>query len=294
MNTSTTNDAVDKSILRRIKKLLDHAEHANANPHEAATAAAKAASLMTRYRIDRALVEATGGERQVEPIEVETVFVLPTKTIPGWFSVLNRAIEEVNNCKWFFDYERVLVVGKGKYFRSVKAVGRVTDRQVVKMLLEFVTREIDRLALVALAERVCSCGVRGADDFGNCAACGERCESPRTFGNNFRLGAAETVGGRLRESARKTRTESVDADDDQAPNAVVVSQALVLIDRDRQEVDLYYKDISKSLRLRKLSGSASRFSHAGREAGREAGKRIHLGPRLGQSGAAPRALGGGS
>lgn len=302
MNSSTgeidsTVSAVDKSILRRIKKMLDRAEHANANPNEAAIAAKQAASLMAKYRLDRAIVEAEGGVQQSEPIDVEIVFELPTTSIPSWFCALARAVADVNNCKYFFD--RGKASGKRKAFRIIRAVGRTTDRQAVKILLEFVTREIDRLAALALSDRSCECGAKAVDARGRCQNCGASREAPKVFGNNFRLGCVDTIGERLRETTEQNRAGVIDEVDDGDVDAqpvreadpIVVSKALILINRDRKEVDVYYKDLSEREGLKSLSRSSFRTSHTGREAGREAGKRIHLGAQINSAGSNPRALG---
>ena len=291
-NQSGVTEAVSKSVLRRIKKLLDRAEQDDKSPEEAAIAATEAARLMAKYRLDRAMVEAATGERQSEPIGTETVFVLPTKTLPGWIFRLARSVAECNHCKHFFSKEFVVVDGTRKYCRVVRAIGRTTDLQAVKLLLEFVGREIERLAQCALAARACACGERRVVRQ-TCAGCGDERESPRTYGTNFRIGAAETVGARLRALAKATDRGSVDESDDRpgGGEAPGVGQALVLIRRDREEVDLYYRDVSDKLGFKSISHRLSRHSNEGRAAGREAGKRIHLGPQLGQ-GSASRALGG--
>lgn len=294
-NEQGGSEVVDRSILRRIKKLLDRADRHDRHrtPEETAIAATEAARLMAKYRIDRAMVEAATGNRQSEPIGIETVFVLPTKTIPGWLHKLARPVAECNHCKPFFSYEIAVVGGRNKRVRCVKAIGRATDQQAIKFMLEFLSHEIERLASAALASRACPCGERAVDAAGDCSNCGRNRESPRTYGANFRIGAAETIGGRFRERARASeRGEMGEAGDKVCPPTAAVTQALVLVRRDRAEVDLYYRDVSEKLGLRGISHRTSRYSNEGREAGREAGKRIHLGPRLGSVCATPRALGG--
>lgn len=265
--TSANGDAVQKSILRRIKKLLDHAEHQNADPNEAAVAAAQAASLMARYRLDRAIVEAEGGCAQREPIAEEVGFALPTSKIQRWVNLVIYAITNASDCKYHWWWDTLYVAGKRTRARLVaKFIGRATDRQAAKMLVEFVVAEIDRLAKKALASG--------------------RVEAPRTFGNNFRLGAAETVSRRLREAAEARAKGVVEASTDEfgaertAPPSEVVSAALVLVRRDRAEVDVYYKDLSKRLGLRNIGESKAAYSREAREAGRKAGEGIHLGERL--------------
>lgn len=301
MNESRTMDnAVNKSILRRIQKMLARAEHENANEHEAANAAAQAAALMARYNLTRAIVEAQGGERQVEPIDVEVVFTLPTKTLSSWFSVLARAVVSANNCKHFYDRIIDRSGPKPKYRMVVKAVGRETDRQAIKMLLEFVAREIERLSDLALAKRSCDCGAKAVTRKGSCLNCGLWREASKVFGNNFRFGCAEVIGERLREIVKNKNRgviDEIENDDGDAKSASEVSpadlsQALVLLNRDREEVDLYYKDLSKREGLKTMASSSFRTSNTGRAAGREAGKNIHLGGQLPSSGSVPSALRG--
>lgn len=301
--TSTSETVIQKSILRRIKKLLDHAEHRNADPNEAAIAAAQAAALMARHRLDRAIVEAEGGPTPREPVGEEVGFALPTTKIQRWMDVVICAVTSANDCKYHFWWNTDFSAGRRRRARLVtKFVGRPTDRQAAKLLVEFVVAEIERLARAALARRsaapccaepdvvdnyCCNCGDRGAS----------RREAPRTYGNNFRLGAAETVSRRLREAAKARASGLVEASTDEggaeraAPAPAAVSAALVLISRDRAEVDVYYKDLSKRLGLRSIGQSKATYSREGREAGRRAGEGIHLGQRLDQP-SSPRRIGG--
>src|SRR3954452_25024293 len=53
----------DERVLSRVRKLLAHAEHPNTPPAEAEAMSEKAAEIMARHAIDRALIEQSEGER---------------------------------------------------------------------------------------------------------------------------------------------------------------------------------------------------------------------------------------
>jgi hypothetical protein len=265
-------EQVDKWILRKIKKLLTHAEHNNADPNEAAVAAAQANRLMERYRLNRAIVEAqTGDESKKEPVGEEVIYHLRTKTIQNWIGYLATAISKSSNCKFYWDRKTDAAWVTRP---CIVAIGRQTDRMAFKMLLEFVVTEIDRLATLATKSR--ASGRHGS----------------KTFANNFRLGAVETISRRLREMEEQKVTpftaeeqEGASGSDKPAtpPTEATMSQALVILQKDREEVDLYYKDLSTKLHLRTRAVSQINWSGEGRRAGREAGNNIHLGGRLNES-----------
>ncbi len=266
---------VDKAILRRIKKILNLAEN-NPEVEEATRAAEQAAALMERYRLDRAVVEALGGEAEHEPIAEEEIYRFTSKVQPQWIGALSTAIAAANDCEVYW------------WGHSLRIVGRTTDRQATKMLFDFLTVEIERLAKESLKKRgIATLGKQlEALVSGDAAAMPV---SPRTYANNFRLGAVTVLRRRLHEREHGRFVRAEEAVREHAPTKepiptgyAVAEQAMVIIRRDREEVDLFFRDLSTKLGLRSKQSSPGRFSHEGYTAGVEAGKRIHLGGQLGK------------
>ena len=110
----------------------------------------------------------------------------------------------------------------------------------------------------------------------------------RTYWNNFRLGAVETIGLRLKASLAAT-VETVKAEALAAGNAgalVVVQNSLALIEKRKQEVADWTR-ANMNLRTRTTRTS---YSSSGREAGRTAGHGVNLNRSAGALNSTRRAL----
>lgn len=228
----------------------------NSNPAEAAAAAAKAQELITRFNltIDRAALD--GDQDSAQPLEDVADFEHDPLTkgtkLDRWVQQLALAIATGNN---------VFVWRKGPH---LCLVGRPSDVMTTRYLFSYLSREIERLAA------------------GACVGCG------RTYWNNYRIGAVETIANRLRQQHRET----VDALKREAANPhalMVIDTNLALAVKTKDDARKLAYDLHK-LRAGR-SYSASNYNHSAREAGRRDGHRVSL-TRAGAtlSGGSPRML----
>ena len=229
--------------LAKAAKLLRLAQ--SANPHEAALAAAKAQDIMDRFKLSGADI-ALDGSAPVENVIHCPQDPLDTDGSARWKGQLGMVIAKLNQCK--------LYAGPDGYC----LIGRPSDMNAVRYLYAWLTKEIDRLA------------AKG------CAGCG------RTYWNNFRLGAVETVTARLSAAARETvasvkvEAAAASASAGNTLALALVEKSLATIEKQTQEVEDYGK---KVLRLRSRSRSGSRFDSNARAQGRIAGGQISIGAR---------------
>lgn len=244
-----------QEALDRVQKLLRLAK--SDNPHEAANAAAMAQKIIDRHKLDVASLEDTA---TVEPVRDET---LDSKT-SSWLIRLAGTLAALNNVQHYYRPRRKETAWRVGAEGSIQLIGRASDVQTVRYLYQWLSKEIDRL-----------CDRDGQGE-------------GKTWRNNFRLGAVESVGRRLREEKEVTKKEAM-ADAfarDGEQGLLQVNSAIVRV-ADRSEVDAF----AKSLKLRNVS-SRTTYNDDGREAGRRAGNSIGLSNR-GVTAAGARQLGRG-
>lgn len=223
--------------LAKVAKLLRLAK--SDNPHEAALASSRAQEIMDRFKLSGGDINLDGDANKPK----ETVRHFPDPLdLDGsarWKAQLGVVIAKQNQCK--------LYVNRGAFF----LIGRASDVQTVRYLYAWMVNEIDRLA-----KRDCA---------GN----------GRTWWNNFRLGAVETVCRKLRESAQST----VDAVKKEAWQSgegaiVLVNKSLAVMAAQEREVEDYGQRV---LNLRKRSASRTNYNSTARDAGRRAGNEVRIG-----------------
>lgn len=222
--------------LQKVAKLLRLAQ--SDNPHEAALAASRAQEIMDRFKLTGADIQIDGQPAAPsEPVEHFSHDPLDADGSARWKGQLGVVIAKQNQCK--------LYANRG----TLCLIGRASDVQTVRYLYGWMVREIERLA---------------ARD---CRGCG------RTYWNNYRLGAVETVCKRLRESALDTvaavKAEAVG----NARALVLVQKSLAVIETQAAEVESYGKRV---LHLRARSASRTNFHSGAREAGRKAGGEVRM------------------
>lgn len=226
--------------LEKAAKLLRLAT--SSNPHEAALAASRAQEIMDRFKLSADAVNGAGGEIKTdEPIaDFRHDPLERASKVDRWKSWLAMEIAKGNQCK-------VYLAG------GLCLIGRPSDVQTVRYLFSWMAREIERLA---------------ARD---CAGCG------RTYWNNFRLGAVETVARRLRESAVKTvETVKAEAVAEGGESAlVIVEKSAALMVKRALDVEIWTKQ--KYPHMRRGSSSRSTYNGGARDAGRRAGGEVRIG-----------------
>jgi hypothetical protein len=232
-------------IADKIRKLLDLSK--SANQHEAASAAVRAAALMSEYELTEAEVRLTD-DRAAENIDRRHFLFEDDgqrRRRCAWQEAISSALARSLGCK---DY----------YWNSQPVVlGRESACQTWRYTCHYLFREVDRLCEEAWAweaEEAQAAGQHG-----------------KAWKNAFRMGAATEIAIRLREETQRVqKTRDMDL-----PLRPERHHALILLRRDHEEVESAYKQISKKFKTMASIGSIR--SRTGYEAGQEAGKGLSLG-----------------
>lgn len=230
-----------EKALRKARALLRLAT--SSNPEEAAAAAAKAQELIDRHRLNIATAQldeaaTVESDEPIEDFSHDPLFP-GERTLDRWKGHLSIVIAKLNQC---FAYTNG---------GAVNLVGRASDVQTARYFISYLTAEIERLA---------NAKCRGTS---------------RSYWNNFRLGAAETVCQRLKDQRQQTVQQvKTEASTSTRQNALVlVEQSLALIEQRTQAAENF---TAARVRLGKRSASRASYHHTAREAGRAAGHSIGL------------------
>jgi hypothetical protein len=228
----------------------------SSNPHEAALALSRAQEIMDRFKLSADAVNGAGSEvHSDEPIANFDFDPLERATkVDRWKTQLSVSIAKANQCRVY--------LGNG----GICLIGRASDVQTVRYMFAWLVREIERLAA-----RDC----KGAG---------------RTYWNNFRLGAVESVAKRLRESATETiaavKSEAFQTGGQHA--LMIVEKSAALMVQRAAEVDEWTK---KNMRLRSGGSHRTTYNESARDAGRRAGASINLRGSSGRLGSGQGRLG---
>lgn len=253
-----------EKIADRIRKLLE-LSHSD-NEHEAATAAARAAQLMSDHSITEAMIEVVAADETAPHVPeriIESGLDEKSKERIAWRDRIVSALATSLDCERFYT--------KG----NLIAFGRESNVQTWKYTATYLIAEVDRLANEAWLRE-------GAD----LVAVGA---SPRNWKAAFRLGVADTIHDRIytEHYARKAKEKAAMGEKAKElaashgetvnePLALVrVNSALEIIAKDRSEVAEKYKKRTKGFRATSSIGNTVR-GRSGYGDGREAGKTVAL------------------
>lgn len=212
------------------------------NPAESAAAAAKAQEIMERHKL-------TAGDlslpvESAEPIENFAHDPIDVKA-DRWRVYLLSAIAKLNQCKLYLSGPKLCLIG------------RATDVGGARYIYSWLVREVERLASR------------------DCRGCG------RTYWNNYRLGAVETVTKRLRETAAQTLATVREEVRDDSRALVLVNQNAALMVQRVAEVEDWTRT---HMKLRAGRRSSASFNPSARSAGQRAGNEVRLGASAGALG----------
>lgn len=256
----TKLEAIDK-----VRKLLALANSANEN--EAAAAAARAADIMERHRLDAAML-AEAEQRETE--REEEAFSMNEDIrgerdharTPTWYWTIAWGVAEANRCK-----PRRVPLGEGR--RAVTFAGRPSDAAAARYMLDALANETDRLGSEFVARHSAS--------------------RSRAVGKSFRLGCAAAIAERLQASVAdttsKVRAELRAADDQQG--LVRLDHAIARRTSDAARLDAFMA--SNGVRYRS-AGAATVSSAAAFAAGGAAGQNVNLRGGVAAVGSGARAL----
>ncbi len=238
------------NVLDRVRGLLELGHSDNIN--ESANAMGHAQRLMAKHNISEAMltIEADAGDADTEAVEDDLLYSSGSSQLPTWKGWLADEMATLNQC-------RVYSTGTTRCAR-LHIVGRPSDATTTRYLFSYITREIDRLSK------------QEAELLGH---------PGRTWFNNFRLGAVETIIDRLQSANKEARSElKREANDgDTLGNGtalVLVNTAIAKIEQRKADADDF---CDEHLNLRTTSGSRSNYDHSGRSAGARAGAGINIG-----------------
>lgn len=253
---------IDKAI-DRIRKLLRTAE-GSPSEAEAALAATRAAELMAEYDLSEAQVRLSE-DRPAEPIEQEHILVDPNdagrirKRAEAWKGTVASAVAKSFGARMYWFGSRIC------FFGRTSAVQASTYTSL------YLFRELERLKAEAIKAN--------------------NIKNKKTWGHAFLIGAACSVAQRLNERTKErlaarpkpAATPKVMDNTPAAPAvpgpvdppATATDQALVLVQKEAQEVEDEYAAYSKGWRSRGGGGSFSNYS--GYNVGSAAGKTVALG-----------------
>lgn len=258
---------LDAKIADRVRKLMRLGESPNEN--EAASAAAEAARLMTKYGIEMSQLKESADD-SVAPVLEESVE--SSARLASWrYWLADGAIKSQGGDCWQMRTRIPGIVGgrvKIKSTTHLQMVGTRAQIDAAQYIYQAMTREVERLANVFYAVEA-----------RECEASGVGVPSARTWKNSFRLGCAVTIGKRLAAQYQATLAEV-------AKEAPTGEQALVHVRRQDKALAAY-RDAQK-LRTSRPSRVGSVSGYA---AGKAAGADVSLGGGKGLGAPAPR-LGG--
>ena len=235
----THDEAVSKAI-----RLLRLAQ--SDNPHEAASAAAKAQEIIDRHKLegisaDSAIHNIREPEEEIRRME-NPLEVGEGRNLSRWRVALASVLAKANQA-------RIYTQGN-----AINIVGRPSDAETIRYLYAYLVNEIERLTKIHAK--------------GN----------GKSWSHNFRLGIVDEIRDRLAEqreaTVEKIKGEIVGLSPGGTGMALVrVDQALAKMEKRSEEVEQW---MEKNMKLR-MQYARSSYNPSARERGREAGKSISLG-----------------
>ena len=182
---------MNENILLKVKNLLELSKK-NTNINESAAAYKAAQKLLTRHKLSMADVMATQDSR-VE-ISQSNDPLYEGKRAIAWRGTLASGIAEVNDC---FTYWGKIWSTRGYWLNYLYVVGTSEDVEIVRWLFNSVSNQIEIFCKAAMV-----------------AGLGKG----KTYANNFKRGAVNTVISRLEEAKVEVEEEY------EGSNALVLMQ----------------------------------------------------------------------
>lgn len=251
----------DKAI-EKVRQLLALAN--SSNEHEAANAAARAAEIMERHRIDASMVaeaEQREDERE-EALEMNTEIRAERvhKRMPTWYWTLAWAVAQANRTKPRVVYQRDT--------QAVTFVGKPSNAAAARYMLDAIANDVDHLAEV-FVDKIS--------------------HRTRSAGKAFRLGCAVTIDNRLKRVAQET-TESIRGELQAASDESGLARlqtAIAKRDDEARELDQFLR----ANNVKYYSGGSTSISNgAAYRAGQQAGHSVRLSGGTAALGTGARAL----
>ncbi|MDP2696085.1 MAG: DUF2786 domain-containing protein [bacterium] len=222
-----------QQILSKVKDLLALAAD-NSNIHESASAYKAAQKLLTKHKLTTANLMQDASENVI--ITGDKFLYSGTRMIT-WRGILASGVCKANGAACYWQRCRI----NGQPVQRLVIIGSQCDIDVVTCLYSAIVNQIEML---------CSIALRGTG-------------GGKTFSNNFKLGATNTVNGRLLEAQQEVESEYQG------------TAALILVNQNKEALT----KAMANLNLRNKTTSL-RFNSQGYAAGVAAGRNINLTNRL--------------
>jgi hypothetical protein len=237
----TTEDVIEK-----VQKLLRLAE--SSNPHEAASAAARAQELLFKHKLEMADVMSANPDEPKFVVEDHEIATLGRSAT--WKEILLGGVAGVNGCRVYRTRHRRL--GETR----LHVIGGTADIQATTYIFNYLCLECEKFLTEAATRRGRVSKSEG-----------------RVWANNFKIGFVEIVTARMWEQKHAREQLAKETQ----------STAMVLVNDQKDQVDEFFKNMK--LKEKKDQNSFLRDTDA-RLAGRDAGREVTLagnGKQLGES-----------
>lgn len=245
------NERVGAETLNKIKKMLDRAEHNATGEHEAHTAMTMAMQMLAKHNLD--VTDVKVWAEGLDAIGEE--YVAPRKGTSHlrWQSSLLHAVAESHFC---YTYRNG---GTGRY----TLIGKPSNREAALMLFHYLIEVVNEETKKALKN------YNGWD-------------SPKSFGNSFRLGMVNRIRERLHAEMLKITEEYTERQKQAhreafAQDGIVMVSDIVVSDPyevAQENIQRYIK--TKGTKLFSGRASSTNLSGAGYNAGRQRGDSVGL------------------
>lgn len=217
-------------ILSKVRNLLSLSDK-NQNLNEAAAAFKAAQKLLSKHRLS--ITDVYVSEEDKEPVKESDEPLYAGARAITWRGDLAASVCKANGCHAFW---RITAVN-GRRQKQLLIIGRESDINTVRYMYNLIASQIEAMCASALLTN----------------------GGGKTFSNNFKLGAVDTISSRLKEATQEV--------EDQYKGTT----ALVLVKQADNEVN---QAVAK-LKLRKRSVSY-RHNREGYAQGQAAGRRVNL------------------
>ncbi len=244
-----------QKVLDRVRKLLSLSKHTTSEA-EAAGAATRAAELMAEYQLSEALVRLDEPSAKPEAIlkgRLEADSKEFSHKRIAWKETIAQAVADDLGVHMYFWNKRT----ENGMRSDIRGMGRESAIQAWQYTYQYLCRAVDELTDQAWE----------AESFGHSPT------STRSWKNAFRIGCSTRLAVRLAE-----KRSDLDAAYAAARAAVQETReglALTVVEKDRDEVNRAYAEMSESFGTTKRIGQVN--SYAGYKAGMAAGDQVSLG-----------------
>lgn len=232
------NDTLDQKTYQRIEKIMQRVER-GATENERNIALQMAVSILAKHQMSIEDFNLDTQERNKPDL---THFELGKKNVAQWKIIIVEYVSKANFCYYYLSGNGCMIVGTH------------TNRNTAMLLCRYLFNIVDEETRRAVRE------YQGWD-------------SPKTYGNNYRLGMAQAIADRLIQEMQVVNA-SYAKEQEAKQTDIVVSD--IYEEHRKKMKDFVTK--TKGIALSTKFSQPTRYSQTGRSAGAAAGSRVSLRP----------------